>query len=813
MRGEARLRLALLAALSGTVLGVARAELPTDPAEPPAATTQPPPGAPAFLDLVVNQLPDEPVLVYLADDGDAWIRVEDLRHARVSRFAGTRVTYEDEELVSLRSLEPDLRFDADERALALRITAGPALLGLVQLDLRSRSRPPNLVSDSVPGAFLNYSVTGAGELHASGRERTPEQLSGTGELGLTAGRGLLLNTGSVLPDGAFVRGTSTLTYDRVERLQRFTAGDQIAAGDALGGSALVVGFGAAKDLSLDPYFVHAPLPTASVFAASPSVLEVWVNGQLVRETPVAPGSLELANIPVTSGTNDVRTVLRDAFGRRQETDATQYLASGQLAAGLSDWSVQAGAIRRGFGTESFDYGAPLLMARGRRGLTDLFTSALRLEASVDGGGRELVSSGGSLIAATRFGEVEAGLAASRDGGRAGAAGLLAWRYGSRWFSTTAHLRLLSDHYAHASLAAEADRELWRAGITFGAPSRWGSFAIDYTAGGARSGGVLERGGLRFSFPMGSGASFLLSASGSRGPFQPAEAQLLGNVILSLGRRTSAATGFETRSTDAPRSPTTAPAASAGVQRSLPGNETGFGYRLNGWADRDVSTLTGAMQGQVPFGRAEATFTRTPAGDLGGVATASGGVATIGGKVFFTRALHQGFALVRTGVPNVRTYFENQLVGRTDEDGDVLVAGFLPYYGHRLSIDDTDVPVTYAVRGTEQTVAAPYRGIASVRFDVRRVQAVTGKLLAPGIAGATPPAYGTLTVELAGGAMTSPIGADGAFWLEALPAGDHPAQIVWKHGSCGFTLSVPPNAASDIVDVGTVGCAVPDEDPR
>jgi outer membrane usher protein len=808
--GEAARVVAFAAALSCTALGFARADLAADAPEPTPEPAQASPGVPAFLDLLVNLLPGEPVLVLLGDDGDVWVAVEDLAQSRLIGFTGRRVVFEGRELVSLRSLEPALRFEADENDLALRITAGPALLGRVQLDLRSHSRPANLVFAPSAGAFLNYSVTGTSDLHASDRPRNPEQLSGAAELGLTAGRGLLLNTGSLLPDGEVVRGMSTLTYDRLERLQRFTFGDQVAAGDALGGSTLVAGFGAAKDLSLDPYFIHAPLPTASVFASSPSVLEVWVNGQLVRELPVAPGSLELANIPVTGGTSDVRTVLRDAFGRRQETDTTQYLASGQLARGLTDWSVQAGAVRRSFGTESFDYGAPLLMARGRRGLSDLLTGALRLEASVDANGHALVSSGGSVIAATRYGELEAGLAASRDDQRPGAAGLLAWRFGSRWFSTTTHLRLLSDHYAHASLAAVTDRELWRAGVSFGAPSRWGSFGIDYTAGHPRSGGLVERGGVRFSFPIGGGGTFLLSASGSRGPNQPPEALVLGTAIFSLGRRTTGDTGVESRVSDAPGPAMSSPKATAGVQRSLPSNSNGFGYRLRGSADPEDSTFTGTLEGQTSFARLEATVTRAPTGDAAGFATASGGIATTGGKVFFTRALRQGFALVRVpGVPNVRTYFENQLVGRTDDDGDILVPGFLPYYGHRLSIDDDDVPVTYAVRGVEQTVAAPNRGVATVRFDVRRVLAVTGRLVAPGVAGATPPAYGTLTVELVGGAVSSPIGVDGTFWLEELPAGHHPAQIVWKHGTCGFTLSVPGEATTDIVDLGAVGCAVPE----
>jgi outer membrane usher protein len=145
------------------------------------------------------------------------------------------------------------------------------------------------------------------------------------------------------------------------------------------------GFSVARDFSLDPYFVEGPRTGTTAFAGSPSVLEVWVNGSLVLRQEVAPGTIDLANIPVVAGSNSVRTVLRDAYGREQAFDLRTTYAAGLLAPGLSDYGYHFGFVRQAFGERSFEYGEAALLLRHRIGFTDGLTGGVRVEAA--GGGR------------------------------------------------------------------------------------------------------------------------------------------------------------------------------------------------------------------------------------------------------------------------------------------------------------------------------------------------------------------------------------------------------------------------------------------
>jgi outer membrane usher protein len=145
------------------------------------------------------------------------------------------------------------------------------------------------------------------------------------------------------------------------------------------------------------------------------------------------------------------------------------------------------------------------------------------------------------------------------------------------------------------------------------------------------------------------------------------------------------------------------------------------------------------------------------------------------------------------------------VGRTDSEGDLLVPGLLPYYGNRLSIDDADVPASYRIGNTERLVAAPNRGAAVVRFDVAPLRAVEGWVTIARRSGAPEvPAYGTLEADVPGGVRRSPIGVDGNFWLEEVPAGRHAARVYWRGDVCELVLEVPPSSAG-VLEVGDVEC--------
>jgi outer membrane usher protein len=248
---------------------------------------------------------------------------------------------------------------------------------------------------------------------------------------------------------------------------------------------------------------------------------------------------------------------------------------------------------------------------------------------------------------------------------------------------------------------------------------------------------------------------------------------------------------------------TSSGATTGAQRGLPPG-TGYGYRVR--ADSTGNgTFSALAQAQPTFGRYEVGYDRNGTTDVAS-ATAAGALVLVGGRLFATRPVEQGFALVRVpGVEGVRASLDHRPVGRTDANGDLLVPGLLAHYGNKLSIEDADVPPAYRVGETERVVAAPTRGATVVRFDVAKLRAVEGWLTIRGPNGPVVPAFGTFEVDAPAGPTHSPIAEDGNFWLEDLPAGTHAARIYWHGDVCELKLVVP-DATAGVLELGDITCA-------
>ena len=136
-------------------------------------------------------------------------------------------------------------------------------------------------------------------------------------------------------------------------------------------------------------------------------------------------------------------------------------------------------------------------------------------------------------------------------------------------------------------------------------------------------------------------------------------------------------------------------------------------------------------------------------------------------------------------------------------GKLLVPNLLPYYGNKISIADADVPLDRTIDSVESIVAPPVRGGAVVRFPVRRIQSVSGALLVRIGGHDVVPAYGTLVVMSDGRRWESPLGGRGEFFLEDLPAGQYPATVDFREGSCTLALVVPSQGTA--VELGTLRC--------
>ena len=112
--------------------------------------------------------------------------------------------------VRLASLSPQVRFEVDESALALRLIVAPALLGRTVRDV-AFDRPSNIEYHRVPSGFVNYgaSVTTTGTRALS--------LEG----GVSAAGALLTTSAFADSSGGFLRGQTALTIDDRRRLNRY----------------------------------------------------------------------------------------------------------------------------------------------------------------------------------------------------------------------------------------------------------------------------------------------------------------------------------------------------------------------------------------------------------------------------------------------------------------------------------------------------------------------------------------------------------------------------------------------------------------
>jgi outer membrane usher protein len=309
----------------------------------------------AVLALSVNLSEKGEILVRLRE-GDVLARLLDLEQAGIHDLAGQREVFSGETYVSLASLAPTITYEVDEATLTLRLTVSPALLPPTVLNLRS-DRPPGITYSQHTSAFLNYALNWSDF----------ERLDAFGEAGISLAGNLLAGSFTRTADGKFIRGYTSLTLDERESLRRWVIGDRFAGTGILGGGAFLGGISVSREYALDPYLFRYPALGLSGALLTPSTVDLYVNGILLRREQLPPGPFELRNLPVFSGSGFTRLVIRDAFGREQDITTPYYFSTGVLAPGLSEYSYNLGFERKQTGTASWDYGSPLFLGRHRLG--------------------------------------------------------------------------------------------------------------------------------------------------------------------------------------------------------------------------------------------------------------------------------------------------------------------------------------------------------------------------------------------------------------------------------------------------------------
>jgi outer membrane usher protein len=191
----------------------------------------------------------------------------------------------------------------------------------------------------------------------------------------------------------FLRRGTRFIYDDRNNLVRWAGGNL---------QTLARGFQAAPEISglsisrfyslLDPQRIIRPRGNRSFRIERRSVVEVRVNGQLVRRLELDPGTFDLKDFPFTQGSNDVRLTITDDAGRTESFNFDIFLDQAQLAEGLSEFGLYAGVLAP-LGRRGPVYSDNLAFSGFyRRGLSDQLTVGANAQADPNGwmGGVETV---------------------------------------------------------------------------------------------------------------------------------------------------------------------------------------------------------------------------------------------------------------------------------------------------------------------------------------------------------------------------------------------------------------------------------------
>ena len=722
-----------------------------------------------------------------------------------------------------------VKYQYDERTQKIRITVDNADRQGRAFDLSGDAAGRFAPAQSSWGALLNYDL-----LSTTGSLRNLRSLSFSGTSLALESRtfspyGTFEQSGLVrfAPQGPaeFIRLGTTFRYSDQERMITYRAGDAISGGLAWSRPVRIGGVQSQSNFALRPDLITAPLPTLGGTAAVPSTVDVYVNSIKTFSQDVGPGPFSLSNVPLVSGAGNAQLVIRDSSGHETKTTLPFYASSILLAPGLSSWSVEAGLPRLSFGSTSDGLRAIpgrlgdlaarhfRLAHRGgacrRRGRNGQWRRRRRLQdrdfrrrrrppcrpapATGNTGFQTYVSyetqvRGLNINASSQrtfgtYDDLASATARLQD-----AANPLQAISGLSNYVPSDYLNYLAPKAIPIYLNARTPRALDR--ITVSAPL-WFDIKSSVSTSFLH---MVDAAGRR---------SDILTASWSR--TLPHNASIFATAFQDFGtnRNTGLFVGLSIPLSEQV-------SASSGASRGQGGTtyNTEIVKPLGpqpgsyGWRVRD-------SEGASPYREASASYrSRYGTVQVGasqdrdnsrGLLELRGSIATMGGGVFLSNWIDDGFAVVKTGASGMEVRHDNRAVGMTDARGMLLVPTLRSYQKNKITIDPSNLPVDAEITSTREVVVPADRAGVMVNFSMR--SDTTSALVTftrPG--GEVIPAGAVGRIE---GGDEFIVGYDGQAFVRNLSA-SNAATIEFADGTCRANFAFAPRPGEQ-VQISPVEC--------
>lgn len=303
--------------------------------------------------------------------------------ARLNELAGQpTVRFSD-----LRDLGFEVHFDPGQ--LVLRITIPPEQRIARDLLLRGARRRANV--EFVPQADVSAYISARAGIDLVADSTTRDEGFsgfasdidvGANVMGLAAQARFRYDERR---DRKFSRRDVRLTYDDLENLIRFEAGDLSVARRPYQLAPRIGGVAVFREFPIDPYRNIRPTAEQGFQIDEPARVEILLNGAPVRTFDLGAGRYNLRDLPlVPSAANDIELRITYASGRTEVLLFPAFYDIELLEPGLVDFAVNVGfPYQDENGRRTYDDGNYNVLAYVRKGLTPTLTAGVNWEGDED----------------------------------------------------------------------------------------------------------------------------------------------------------------------------------------------------------------------------------------------------------------------------------------------------------------------------------------------------------------------------------------------------------------------------------------------
>ena len=729
--------------------------------------------------------------VLLDVQGRLYATADAFEEWRVMRAPGaSSVSYRGQAWYPLDSVA-GFQAQLDARTQSINLSFAPSAFAVTRLVSPVEERPA--ITPPLTSLFTNYD---ASYTYSDARGiPSAQDLGLLGEIGISGKLGVLTSSyvgrnladDPSLPSRTAERLETTFTRDFPDDNTSLRVGDSSTRLATWGRQVYFGGVQFGRNFALTPGLITQPLPVLLGTATAPSTVELYINDSLRQTSQVPSGPFTIDNYPLLTGTGQARLVVRDLLGRETVLVQNFFSNANLLRGGLSDWTVQGGAVRRNLGLESANYGEGFTSGLWRYGLSNDLTLETQAEASRDTRGA------GVGVSVGLFGWVlgQAALAMSHSDTIGN---------GALWAIGAEHLSL---HHGFTLHGEGTTREYRRIGQNDSLPNYQQQWLASYTYFTQDFGQLGLAYGRVMTFDIGSINSYSANYSvrvGERSTITFTATRVSGpnsgnavgfNVLIPLDARTNASGSATHRQghTDGYMSASqTLGLESGSAWRALAGHRFGDQYAEGGYYYQGSH---GLVTSDVSASREQQTVR------LG----AQGGVVYADGELFASRKIQDSFAVVEVpGYPNVGVGFQSTVLARTDADGKALVPRLMPYRRNAVRLDPNELPISAELDTIELVAVPPDRSGVKLTFPVRSGR---GALVTIHLADGQPAPAGA-EIELAGDTKEFFVARRGEAFITGLKA-KNTLRLKWKDQSCTVAVELPESNKDEIARLGPYVC--------